>query len=253
MGSANALALAIIIGLAVGVVALAALARRRPRPANFRPIEAFRAIPREIGLAVEAGQRVHVSLGSTDLRGVDGAATLAGLTVLTRTADMAAASDKPPVATSGDGTSAMLSQEVVRAAFRGQNALERYDPGLGRVTGLTPFSFAAGAMSTGPEPDVSAHLLTGPLGVEGALMADAAARTGARVVAGSHNVQAQALFYAASDHPLIGEELFVAGAYLNPSHAHVASLRIQDVLRWAIIGIILAGAALKSLGLVLRG
>jgi hypothetical protein len=62
------------------------------------------------------------------------------------------------------------------------------------------------------------------------------------------NLAAQSVFYAASQEPLIGEELFAAGAYVGAGAAHDASLNVQDVLRWLVILAILAGSMLKFLG-----
>jgi hypothetical protein len=50
-----------------------------------------------------------------------------------------------------------------------------------------------------------------------------------------------ALAVATTDKVLLGEELFVAGAYLQGDPAQVASLQLQDVMRViAIVGILLA-------------
>jgi hypothetical protein len=48
----------------------------------------------------------------------------------------------------------------------------------------------------------------------------------------------------------VGEELFAAGAYSNAGNAHQASLQVQDILRWAIILVLLGGSALKLFGII---
>lgn len=58
------------------------------------------------------------------------------------------------------------------------------------------------------------------------------------------------MIYASVDDPLVGEELFAAGAYSNAGRAHQASLQVQDVLRWAFILILLGGSALKLFGII---
>lgn len=243
------LGLALVAVFALGILSLT-LVNRRGRRVALRPITALTDIPRHVGHAVETGCRVHVSLGSGSLHGPDSAAALAGLSLLARVADTASVSDRPPIATAGDGAIAILAQDVLRASFARQNAIERYDPNLGRATGLTPFSFAAGAMSAIPDESVSANLLVGSFGIEGALIADAADRADTVVVAGSDEPQAQALLYANAHEPLVGEEVFAAGAYVMPSPAHVASLQMQDVFRWLVVLGIVAGAAAKTLGIL---
>jgi hypothetical protein len=57
--------------------------------------------------------------------------------------------------------------------------------------------------------------------------------------------------YATAQEPLIGEELYAAGAYLQAGPLHISSLRAQDILRWVLAAIILGGAILKFLGVSL--
>jgi hypothetical protein len=68
-------------------------------------------------------------------------------------------------------------------------------------------------------------------------------------VAAADDPAAQAVLYASVDDPLIGEELFAAGAYTNAGSPHQASLQVQDVLRWVIILILLVGSALSLIGI----
>ena len=81
-------------------------------------------------------------------------------------------------------------------------------------------------------------------------MMDAAERENATVVAASDNLSAQSIFYATSQDPLIGEELFAAGAYVGAGPVHEASLTVPDILRWLIILAILVGSALKFMGAI---
>jgi hypothetical protein len=53
-----------------------------------------------------------------------------------------------------------------------------------------------------------------------------------------------------ADHPLIGEELYVASAYLTGKPAPLASLASQDILRWLLIVAIIVGAVMETLGLL---
>ena len=59
-----------------------------------------------------------------------------------------------------------------------------------------------------------------------------------------------AFFISACDYTLIGEELFAAGAYLGAGASHVASLTVQDILRWVVILALLGGAAVKLVGII---
>jgi len=99
------------------------------------------------------------------------------------------------------------------------------------------------------DEQISANILTGHFGTEIALLTEAGERSRSLTVAGSDSIPAQAVLYATSDEPLLGEELYAAGAYLGAGGVHSASLRMQDILRWVLVGAIVIGAVLKLLGI----
>jgi hypothetical protein len=244
-----------ILGLVFVLVFLALIVlfivyERSHQGRPLRSIPAFDRFKREIGLAVEAGKRLHISLGRGTLTGQEAASALVGLQVLERVSRTASISDRPPVTTSGDGSLAILSQDTTRSVFRSIGSESQYDPSAGRMSGLTPFAYAAGTIPVILDEQVAATIIAGHLGSEVALITDVSERNGSLTLAGSDNLSAQAVIYATAEEPLIGEELYAAGAYLNAGAAHQASLRAQDIIRWVLIIIILAGAALKLINLL---
>jgi hypothetical protein len=233
-----------------GLVMIFAITGRKRPVRNFREIRAYSRLRRLAGLTVEAGSRLHVSLGRGGLIGDKAGVALAGLTVLERVARAASVSDRPPVATSGEGMLSILSQDGLQNAYRAVNAENRFNPEAGRLTGLTPLSFAAGVMTTLKDEQVSTNVFIGNFGSEVALMTEAAERAGGQVIAGSDQPAAQAVLFATATEPLLGEEVYAGGAYLGGPPAHAASLRAQDALRWVIILAILVGSLLKLVGLL---
>lgn len=240
------MALAVLLLAAILFVALTLWRRRSP--AAFRIIDAYERLNRSVGLAVENGTRLHVSLGWGNLFTGRGGSALAGLAMLRRLAQRTSVSDRPPVVTSGDASLAILSQDTLQAAYRAAGAEEQYRFSTGRLTGLTPFSYAVGALPTIHDENVSANIVLGYLGAEAALLAEASDRQNASLIAASDNLSAQSVFYASAQEPLIGEELFAAGAYVGAGASHDASLNVQDILRWLIILAIVIGAGLRILG-----
>jgi hypothetical protein len=223
---------------------------RRRSPAALRPIDAYERLNRAVGLAVENGTRLHISLGRGSLFTARGGSALAGLAMLRRLAERTSASDRPPIVTSGDAALAILSQDTLHSGYRAAGAEEQYRFSTGRLTGLTPFSYAAGAMAVEHDENVSANVVIGDLGAESALIAETSDRENSSLIAASDDLSAQAIFYASAQEPLIGEELFAAGAYIGSGAAHEASLQVQDILRWLIIAAILAGSLLKFMGMI---
>ena len=240
----------VALGLLIlaAVLLLAFIVWRRRAAAALRPIAAYEQLNRAVGLAVENGTRLHFSLGRGSLFPARGASALAGLAMLRRLSERTSVSDNPPVVTSGDASLAILSQDTLQSGYRAAGAEEQYRFTTGRLTGLTPLAFAAGAIPTVNDENVSANVYIGDFGVESALLTDAAERHNSTLIAASDNLAAQSVFYASSQEPLIGEELFAAGAYVGAGPAHDASLNVQDILRWLVILAILAGSVLKFFG-----
>ena len=242
-----------IVGLVIVIVAsglLLALTflRRKAAPA-FREIPAFKRLKRSVDTSVEDGSRLHISLGRGGLQSDRGAPALAGLAMLRQVAEQTSASDKPPVVTSGAADLTILSRDTLQAGYKAAGAEEVYNPATGQLTGLTPFSYAAGAIPTMFDEEISANIIIGNFGPEVALLTDTAERTNSISVAATNEPAAQAILYASVEDPLIGEELFAAGAYNNAGTAHQVSLKVQDILRWVIIVILLGGSALKLVGI----
>ncbi len=242
-----------VILTALGVLVVTAILlviftiMRRKSPGVFRKIEAYEQVNRAVGNAVEGGSRLHISIGRGNLLTSRGGSALAGLAMLRRLSERTSQSDHPPIVTSGDASLAILSQDTLQSGYRAAGAEDQYRFTTGRLAGLTPFAFAAGTVPVISDENISANVVIGDLGAESALLVEAADREGTDLIAASDNLSAQSVFYASSQDPLIGEELFAAGAYVGAGASHEASLQVQDILRWLVIAAILGGAVIKLL------
>src|SRR5215207_787498 len=240
--------------LAFGLLMLAAVLFvaltlwRRKTPGSLRLIEAYERLNRSVGLAVENGTRLHISLGRGNFFTARGGSALAGLAMLRKLTERTSLSDRPPIVTTGDASLTILSQDTLQSGYRAAGAEEQYRFSTGRLTGLTPFSYAAGLVPVTHDENVSTNVFMGDFGAESALLVEATERENSDLIAASDNISAQSVFYASSQDPLIGEELFAAGAYVGAGAAHEASLTVQDILRWLIIVAIVIGSVLKFLG-----
>ncbi|MFN2144237.1 MAG: DUF6754 domain-containing protein [Anaerolineales bacterium] len=232
------LKLFMILAFAGLMVAFYIIGKRRDAR-HLRDIPAFYRLKGTVELAVEDGTRVHVAIGRGDVLSPRGASAMVGLSMLRQIARVASDSDHPPLATAGDGLLGILAQDTLRATFNELNLAPSYDPTLGRVTGLTPFSYGAGTMPMIFDDPISANLLIGSFGNEAALITSAGERSQTKTLAGTDNLPGQAILYATAHDPLIGEELYAGGAYMDANPMHEASLHAQDVFRWAIIGLVI--------------
>jgi hypothetical protein len=244
----------IIIELAILTVStllfLAITFWKRKSPAKLHEIPALARLVRMLGLSVEDGTRLHISLGSGSLLDVRGGSALAGLAMLRHIAERTSVSDKPPVASAGNPVLGLLAQDTLQAGYQAAGVEELYTHTTGRVAGLSPFGYAAGAMNISQYENVSVNIMVGHFGPEVALLADASERENVTIVGASDNFAGQAVLFANTQDALIGEELFSAGAYLGAGASHVSSLTVQDILRWLVILALLGGAVAKILRII---
>jgi hypothetical protein len=236
-----------LIVLAAALLLILARSKRKPEP-KFRPIQALTRLHRAVGLSVEDGTRVLLALGGASLLTRSVGSALAGLGLLREISQKTSVSDRPPVAVAGEPALALLAQDTLLAGYQAAGAAEYYQPVTGRLAGMTPFSSAAGTIPMLLDEQVSATAMIGHFGVEAALLADSAERSQILVIGGSDDPAGQAALYAAASEALVGEELFAGASYLGGSRMQSAGLTVQDILRWVVITLLLAGAALKLLG-----
>jgi hypothetical protein len=237
-----------IMGVSAVLLIIITVWKRRS-PSRLREIPALTRLYRAIGLSVEDGTRLHISLGHGGLLDARAGSALAGLAILRGIAEKTSVSDRPAVATAGNASLGLLTQDTIQAGYQAAGVDELYTPTTGRVTGLSPFGYVAGAMHITSNENVSANILMGHFGPEVGLLSEASDRENVVVIGASDDLSGQSVLFATSQDALIGEELFAAGAYVGTGAAHAASLTVQDILRWIIILVLLAGAFLRFAGI----
>ncbi len=220
---------------------------RRGASFHLRPIPAYDLIRRQLGQAVETGQRLHLSMGTGGVGGTDTAVSLAAWPVLGLLADPVTSLDAPPIVTVADPTLLPVALEAVRRAeYRSRTRLPR-DAAL--LVAPRPLAYAAatGALLRDQKP--LANVAIGAFGPEVALLLHAGEEAGAVQMAGTADPLGQAVMTVTAGAPaIVGEEIFAGGAYLCHEPSHVASLMTQDVWRVLLVGVIVIGALLRTLG-----
>lgn len=239
----------LLVFIALGILIVALTLTQKRRPYTLREMPAFQRLRRAIGLAVEDGKRMHVTLGRSAILSEDFASALIGLGVLRRLTNVAIVSDHPPIATSGEGGLMILAQNGLRAASRRLGLAPENLSQKALLAGATPFSYAVGAQMELRDQRVAVDLLIGHLGSEAALINDASHQQGNLSIAGSDDLTAQAIFTAGATYPLLGEEVFAAVAYMDSDSVQRASLQAQDVARWIVIAFLLIASVAKLVGL----
>lgn len=219
--------------------------RRTGKTPSFRRIAAISKFKRSIGMSIEDGTRIHVSLGNASLTQAVSSSAFASLKILRKIGELSSNSDNPPVASSGDGALALLSQDTLHDVARETHTLELFQSENGHLAGPTPMTNVVGALQTIADPEVHTNVLIGNYGSEAGFLSTASQEKGALTIAASDSLTAQATFFATVEQTLIGEELFAVPAYLHNEPMQNASLRIQDMLRGLVVLVLLVGAILK--------
>ncbi|MEI6288935.1 MAG: DUF6754 domain-containing protein [Chloroflexota bacterium] len=215
----------------------------------FRRINEFSKIKLETKRNVEDGTRLHTSLGSGDILTQYGASAFSGLVFLGDLCESASLSDYPPLATSGSGVINLLAQETLRSSNNLENGSVNFEMNNARLTGLTPFAYASGALTVFGDEKISTNLMIGHFGSEIGLLLDASTGKNTINSSASDSITAQSILFANNPNTLIGEELFASTAYVKKEPLQIFSIMLQDILRWVIIIVITVGSILKLAGL----
>jgi hypothetical protein len=241
--------LAILI-LLLGLVMTAIVpqfVRRRREVLRLRPQAAYASLDLTTAQAVESGQTVLIGMGNTGIGGETTALALAAEAVAYQTLVRAAFGDRSPAVTVSDATGLAFAQDASRSAYRYHGTVPPRGTARWLPAGPRSLAYAAAMTAYVSGDGAQAQVLVGRFGTELALIGEAGVRRGGTVIAASDQLDGQAVAYAFSKHPLIGEEIFQASAYLSESAVRRGEAVALDVLRWILIAAIIALAASRIL------
>lgn len=236
----------LIILMAFVTLTIGAQFVRRKRAAfPIRAIAAYQAIPGQIGLAIERGRGLQVSFGSAGLGGSTTLSAVAANELLYQISVRASVNGAVPVVTMSDPAAVPLAYGTLQAALRQRGALSRrsFDPAVQWYAGGDrSLAFAAALTGVMANERAAFNTFAGSFGPELALPLLASGRAGADSLATSDQIEGQAVAWVMADQALLGEEVYVAGAYLSDRSAALGGVIAQDVLRWAVIAALLIPA-----------
>jgi hypothetical protein len=239
----------LITALGVLIAVLGGIAKTGRRP-TLRPLPGLETLHGQQGRAIESGQSLHLSLGTSGIGGGNTATTLAGLAILESLADEAAATDTPPTVTVADPTALVLAQDILRRAYARQGNMAGYDPRAVRYVAASPLPYAVGVSDILSSEEISANVMAGVFGPEAAFITEEGSKQAVLQAAGAADVAPLAVMYPSVNHLMIGEEMFAASGYMDNLPVHTGSLLAQDVIRWllaALLFVASAGALLQRL------
>jgi hypothetical protein len=238
----------VVLGF-LGLMVLFRVRAHRGASFHLRPIPAYDLIRRQAGQAIETGQRLHLSLGTGGMGGADTAASLAALPILGLLADPVAIQDAPPMVTVADATLLPVALDATRRAVQRSRSSLPHDAAM--LVAPRPLAYAAATGTLLRDHKPTANVAIGAFGSEVVLMLHAGEEAGVTQIAGSADPVGQAVMTVSAGAPVIvGEEIFASGAYVCHEPSHIASLMAQDVWRAVVVGVIVVGVILRTLGVV---
>jgi len=222
------------------VLALVAawMARRIPNPP--RDVEPFRRIPRQVGRALEAGQPLHLALGSGGLVDRDAALTLSGGRILERLVGEGGAGEIFPFVTVADPVALLYARRALQDAALRHGA--SIPPDRVWWAGARPVAYAAGLTQLrGPQPGV-ASILSGRVREEAVLAGEIGQRYGAHSVFSMPDPGGAAALWPFDPRLAVGEEAFAVPSSGETPGRLSALLLTHDLIRWLLIALLLLGA-----------
>lgn len=207
-------------------------------------------LKKSIGLSIEHGKGLHISLGKSSLMNIHGAASLIGLDTLDNIIDQSILSDNPPVTTAGAGDLTLLAQSQHLNVINDKSNPSSDSHSSAYLSGATNLSYISGAIPPSSDDALSTQIFVGNFGPEIGLLLDANNKKNHFSLAATDSLEGQSVSFASSEDALIGEEIFSLPAQMSDKTILEVSLLIQDVLRWLVIVIIIIVIILKFGGVL---
>jgi hypothetical protein len=215
-----------VILLAVcGAVVLFTEIARGGRDLHVREIAGLKAIEEAVGRATEMGRPCLFVPGLQDMNEIP---TVAGISVLSHVARIAADYDATIEVPTSRSLVMTAARETVQAAYLAVGRPEAYNED--RIYYVTEEQFPYVAYLTGfmVREKPAACFYAGTFFAESLILAETGNSIGAIQIAGTAEASQLPFFVAACDYTLIGEELFAASAYLSGEPHQLGSLKGQD-------------------------
>jgi len=231
-----------------GAVVVYIMIARSGKPLKVRKIAGLEAIDEAVGRATEMGRSVLFVPGIQDMNEIQ---TIAGITVLSRVAKVAAEYDAKVEVPTARSLVMTTARETVQAAFLAAGRPDAYNEDLIYYVTDEQFGYVAYLSGMMVREKPAACIYMGMFYAESLILAETGNAIGAIQVAGTAQPAQLPFFVAACDYTLIGEEFFAASAYLSGSPEELGSLKGQDVGKVVVAVIVLIGVTTVTLSAML--
>lgn len=211
----------------------------------LRKIPGLDAVEEAVGRATEMGRPVLFIPGIAELDEIE---TIAGISILGRVAKITAQYETPLNVPVRYPLVLAAGQEVVEQAYIEAGKKDFYDKDTVHYVAGEQFAFTANVNGYMMRERPATNIFMGAFFAESLLLAETGNAAGSIQIAGTARPEQLPFFIAACDYTLMGEELYAASAYLSHEPVMLGGLKGQDFIKMLIIGCIIIGIILVSLG-----
>lgn len=238
---------AIIMLVLCGSVVWFIQAARSGKVLKIRKIAGLEAVDEAVGRATEMGRSCLFIPGIQDMNDIQ---TVAGITVLSRVAKVAAEYDAKVEVPTSRALVMTAARETVHSAFLSAGRPDSYNADHIYYVTDEQFGFVAYLSGMMVREKPAACFYMGSFYAESLILAETGNQIGAIQVAGTAMPTQLPFFVAACDYTLIGEEFFAASAYLSGEPDQLGSLKGQDVGKVIVAAGLLIGCILATVAAV---
>ena len=230
-------------GAMVFLVLYKILSARAGRQLFIRRIPGLSAIDEAVGRSTEMGRPM---LFSTGLSGI-GIVALQALSILGHIIKTAARYRARIIVPTAEPVLYTVAEETARDAYESEGVPEAFNRDDVRFLSGDQFAYASGVVGILNREKVASAFYFGDFFAESLILAENGQQVGAIQVAGTPQIMQIPFFIAACDYTLVGEEVFVGGAYVSQDQTKIAGLRAQDIGKALTIAVLIVVALYTTL------
>ena len=210
----------------------------------LRIIPGLKAIEEAVGRATEMGKSVLFVPGISDLDQVE---TITGLNILGHVAEHTAKYETSLNVPVSKSIVMEAGREVCKEAYLRAGRPDLYYDDMVHYVTEEQFAYTAGITGIMERDKPAACFYLGKFYAESLILAEAGNSIGALQIAGTGSYSQIPFFVTACDYTLIGEEFFVASAYLSKKPELVGSIKGQDIVKLLVMIAIVLTVVLNGL------
>jgi hypothetical protein len=238
----------LLLTVVFGGVLFVSIQWARRREIFLRRIPGLDAVDEAIGRATELGKPILFLTGAS---GMGDPSTLAAAVILGRVAKRVAAYETDLLVPHRDPIVMAVCQEITKQAYLEAGKPDAFREDSNFFITEDQFSYTAAVDGIMLRRKPAANFFMGSYYAEALLLTETGASTGAIQIAGTDSDHQLPFFVTTCDYTLIGEELYAASAYLSREPVQVGTLRGQDIGKGLILGVLLIGTTVATVGALL--